>query len=228
MILLMIQENMMPTKIKIPRTPHLSFSKSISEDDLVSDEILEQEKILATEKLDGSSVAIDRNNVYSRSGKPATKKMFDLLKAYHAKVSYLIPEKYVLYGEWLHTPHSIEYENLPEIPLFLFASRYIDRSGIGNQIVGGFKGDVFEDFDSMEYWADKIGIQTVPTFGAFNPKIISAENFVEDLVQLPSNLGGEMEGVVARSPGGFKYSEYEDNVSKYVRKDFTPGSKFVI
>jgi hypothetical protein len=211
--------------LRYPRTPHLPFSPKKDSDIAESVSIMDNDKLLLTEKLDGSCCALSHNAVYSRSGKPATKQMFDRLKNYHSKIAHLIPEKYLLYGEWCSTTHTIEYKDLPETPFFLFASRYIDRSGIGNEITGGFQGDVFEDFSCVEYWADKLKIQTVPKIGFMSQRVQPLERFVKDIMQTTSLLG-EREGVVVKNDTMFTYSQFDKNVAKYVREDFNPGQNF--
>lgn len=44
-------------------------------------------------------------------------------------------------------------------------------------------------------------------------------DLVNDLVNKPSDLGGEREGIVVRNAGLFHNDDFTDNVMKWVRKD---------
>lgn len=196
---------------KYPRTFHFPFSPGATNDDKMwSDQELEDQfvnqKIVFTEKLDGSNVCLTNTEVFARShaGAPAHAS-FDALKKIHASIKNLIPNGISIFGEWLLAVHSIEYLILPHY-LNLFGVRD-DRSG------------AWWNWDDVVLMAMDLKLPTVPVLliGQASDKE-NLQNYIKTLASLSSVYGLEREGIVVRQ----YYNVVDDQekligVAKYVR-----------
>ena len=128
-----------------------------------------------------------------------------MVKKHHAWKMVGLNSSY-LYGEDLYARHSIRYGPMLEEDTFrAFASRI---------------NDYFCWWASVEAFAESLDIKTVPVLfeGEFSSKE-ELERFVMDEHAKPSALGGEREGIVIRTYGGFYAHEFDKHVAKSVRKN---------
>jgi ATP-dependent RNA circularization protein (DNA/RNA ligase family) len=198
---------------KYPRTPHLSISPGKSKDDKVthSDEFFVGEKVIISEKIDGSNVCMTEAECFARShsGSP-THESFDAFKALHAEKKNLIPYGVELFGEWCYAMHSIYYDRLPSYFL-LFAVR---------------KNTEWFKWDDVLEIADTLNLCTVPFF---NKRIFSNITELHSAVRIhmkePSFFGEEKEGLVLRIDKTFSDDNFSSNVAKYVRKNHVQTDK---
>lgn len=116
--------------IKFPRTTHILNLGSATRDDLIMDkeEILYflNKEILIEEKIDGANLGIsigNDNKIYVQnrghfinSDDHAQFKYLDkwINNKKNELYQILIPDRYILYGEWLYAKHSIKYTKLPD------------------------------------------------------------------------------------------------------------------
>lgn len=176
--------------IKFPRIPHLPWSPGGTRDDRrlaenhLSNFIGMENRIVITEKLDGSNLCITKNEVFARShsGVPSHPS-FDLAKKMHGNIKHNILEEISIFGEWCYAVHSIEYNKLPgPFPFFVF--------GIRNDVVGDWL-----EWCNVELIANNLGVNLVPVL--FDG--IVENNFkqlVNDLARCKSVYGDEREGIV--------------------------------
>lgn len=193
---------------KYPRTYHLPWSPGGEEDDRRVKGVMPLLRVplVLTEKLDGSNVCLTSVGGFARShGKPPPHPSFDAFKALCATLQSQIPENVQVFGEWLWAKHSIHYAALPAT-LMVFGVR--DLATLR-----------WSSWDEVEACASSLGLLTVPLLSRFGPtpkeRELRAE--VERLAALPSECGGEREGVVVRWAGGFGDGEFSRAVSKWVR-----------
>jgi hypothetical protein len=190
---------------KYPRTFHLPWSPGGTNDDrrLADVEHLLGETAVFTEKMDGSNVCLEAQNVFARSHGGAPKHpSFDALKALHSTVRNRISTGTQVFAEWCYAKHSIEYTALPSY-LLVFGVR---------------TGDEWASWDEVQLWAQELGVPTVPVLGMQTVgNTMSLKAIVEDFASKPSMHGGVREGVVVRVARDFKNAEFSTVVGKWVR-----------
>lgn len=188
---------------KYPRTPHLPFSPGRTRDDRVLSSVdpFIGTPLIVTEKMDGSNVCLENNNLFARShSKSPNHPSFDALKAVHAQIKHVIPNNLQIFGEWLYAQHSIFYNSLPNY-LAIFAV---------------CENSKWASWEEVELWANELNVPTVPVLKTItfqNEKDLQKE--IEHLAQLSSLFGDEREGVVIRNTSSF--TDFESNVAKFVR-----------
>jgi hypothetical protein len=192
---------------KYPRTSHLPFSPGGTNDDrrLSDVDFLIGNPLIATEKMDGSNVCLERDVVYARSHSgPPAHPSFDALKSLHASLRHLIPNNFQIFGEWLYARHSISYNALPS-HLMIFGARDL-------------AGQVWVSWDEVEMWAAELGVPTVPVLERFCAgSARELERIVVGHASEPSSAGPEREGVVVRVSHSFSDVDFPASVAKWVR-----------
>ncbi len=197
----------MTAEVKYPRTYHFPFSPGATADDKIAKDIksILGKDIVITEKIDGSNVCLEREKCFARSHSgPPTHASFDMLKAIHAGVKYIIPDSYQIFGEWCFAQHSIFYDSLPNY-LLIFGVREVNTM-------------TWLSWDDTEYWAEQIGTCTVPLLERC---IITDEKELQEKIEAlsvnPSTYGKEKEGVVAKLSGRFRNDVFDESAYKNVR-----------
>jgi len=189
---------------KYPRTPHLPYSPGVSNDDRIISSVdhLLGRRLVLTQKMDGSNVCLERENVYARSHSAAPNHpSFDALKAFHSTVKNSIDPGLQLFGEWLYAKHSISYKNLPSY-LMVFGIRY---------------KEIWLSWEDVKVISELIDIPTVPVF-EINSYSTDAE--LKDVVEKCFNYEsdyGEVEGVVVKLAEQFNDHDFSNSIAKYVR-----------
>jgi hypothetical protein len=192
---------------KYPRTPHLPFSPGGTNDDrrLSSISHFLNKQLIITEKMDGSNVCLESQNVFARShASSPNHPSFDALKALHASVKHKIPDGIQIFGEWCYAKHSIEYSKLPSY-LLIFGIR---------------QNFEWLDWPETSMWADELEVETVPELS--DPVTYANEQHMQRVIEIAashksSTFGGEREGIVVRLYDGFKDSDFGLSVAKWVR-----------
>ncbi len=193
---------------KYPRTPHFPYSPGVTNDDRILPlgvTTLLNRELVATEKMDGSNVCLESDAVFARSHSgPPTHPSFDLLKAYHSGVKYLIDPDLQFFGEWCYAVHSIQYEALPAY-FFLF--------GVRDKLSQNWC-----DFDNVTTFAAAIGAITPPVLwrGTFATRA-ALERAVMNSGQEQSTFGGPREGLVVRWAEGYRDEDFDGAIAKWVR-----------
>lgn len=184
---------------KYPRTPHLPFSASKTDDDksLSSDgHFKEMISVVVTEKMDGENTTVYPN------GKCHARSIDSIHKSYHSWLMndiqnwcYKIPEHHRVCGEYMYAKHSIQYDAL-------------DSYFYGFSVWDGSKCLSWDDTVDL---FKKLSIQTVPVIyiGVYDTEK------VKQLFETVVNKGGE--GIVVRTKDSFYIDEFSNNVAKCVR-----------
>jgi hypothetical protein len=194
-------------EVKYPRTYHFTFSPGATKDDKIAKDIngILGKEVVITEKMDGSNVCLEKEKCFARShsGSP-THESFDMFKAIHAGIKFIIPDSYQIFGEWCYAQHTIFYDSLPNY-LLIFGVREINQM-------------TWLSWDDVEYWAEQIGASTVPLLERWT---VSNEKELQEKVELlsanPSTYGKEKEGVVVKLAGRFSNDDFDKSVIKRVR-----------
>lgn len=188
---------------KYNRTQHFPFSPGKGNDDKVSKSVdsLLRRPIVLSEKLDGSNCSLEADGVFARTHAHApSHPSFDILKQLHANIKHLIDGQY--FGENVYARHSISYDALPGYFL-LFAIRY---------------DDLWASWSHVCERANELEIPTVPVL--WQGEIGSAkelETLITELAAMPSDCGGEREGIVVRVEEQFNNKDFDECVMKFVR-----------
>ena len=194
---------------KYPRSFHLPWSPGGTSDDKRMADVgpLLGVELVITEKCDGSNLTYTRKNVFSRShAGPPSHPSFDLAKATHGQIGYLIAEGLSVFCEYCYAIHSIEYEGLPDYSLVF---------GVRDDV-----RNVWWDWDMVVVQASDLGLPTVPVLFR---GVVGSERELEALTTAlagePSAFGGAREGVVVRLAGEFPDDRFAQSLAKWVRSD---------
>jgi hypothetical protein len=113
---------------RYPRTPHLQGSRLQEGDgaaDMVPLSALKGKHVVIEEKIDGANAGISYNEDYTQLLQSrghylaggGSERQFNLFKvwarAHEAALLERLEDRYVLYGEWVYSKHSVFYDKLP-------------------------------------------------------------------------------------------------------------------
>src|ERR1019366_8942246 len=121
--------------MKLPRTLHLEGSrlpKGTTDPDAIQFNNLKGQFLVIEEKVDGSGVSISLDNslnlqVQHRGSQAIGKEYWQFnewAETHWEDLLFLLGERYVLFGEWMHNKHAIFYDQLPN---FFLESDIYDR-----------------------------------------------------------------------------------------------------
>ena len=189
-------------KIKYPKTMHLPWSRSYTDDDKIlrSTAHFIGQEVVVTEKMDGENTTMYPDHIHARSLDSKDHSSRHYVKTLHGGIRYLIPEGWRLCGENMYAKHSIKYEALPGY--FMLFSVWNDRN-------------VCLSWDETEKLAHRLHIPTVPVLY----RGIWDEQAVKACYTRQSNCGGEQEGYVVRLTNSFDYEDFRSSLAKFVRKN---------
>ena len=191
---------------KFPRIGHLSYSPGINKDDIFGTVTLPSDRhFMLSEKMDGSNVALTRDEIFARThAHPPSHPSYDALKALHAGIRFLIPEGHTVFCEWCWAIHSIEYDGLPNPPLFMLGVRR--------------EPDTWLSLKDREDLAKILKISKIPAIWAGSLKSEKdLEQMVEYFMKSPPIFGPVREGIVVSCTDEFKDSDWNDLTAKWVR-----------
>lgn len=188
-------------RVKHPRTNHLPWSEGATEDDefIPGLDRLQDTKVVVTAKMDGEQTTCYRDYLHARSVDGRHSDAQSLVRAFHAKWGWQIPDHWRVCGENMYEVHTIKYK----LPTYFFVhSIWNDR----NVCLG---------WDDTIEWCSLLGLAHVPVLyrGPWNEKAVQA-------IYRPSFEGNSLEGYVVRTAAGFSLAEYPLCVGKFVAKEF--------
>jgi len=194
---------------KYPRTFHLPWSREITDDDRVLQDIVQfsGKKVVVTEKMDGENCTMYRDDIHARSLDSGHHASRSWVKMKHGTIRGEIPEGWRICGENIYAVHSIKYAALPSY--FLVFSIWDEK----NHCL---------DWGATKEWCQLLDLKTVPELyvGEWDEKAI------RDLFTGTSKMGGEQEGYVVRTYEGFPFESFKDHVAKFVRKGHVKTDQF--
>jgi len=189
-------------KIKYPRTMHLPWSRSYTDDDKIlrnTDHFAGCEVVI-TEKMDGENTTMYPDHIHARSLDSKDHPSRHFVKTLHGGIRYMIPEGYRLCGENVYAKHSIDYASLPSY--FMLFSVWNGQN-------------VCLSWDDTESWASRLGLSLVPVLY----RGIWSEEAAKACYTKLSRCGGEQEGYVVRLASAFRYEDFQQSAAKFVRKN---------
>ena len=199
--------------IKYPRTFHLPYSLTLSDDDkrLESDEQFEQmEEVYCSIKMDGENTTVYSDGyIHARSLNGNNHPWQSWLKQYIQKWYRDIPKGWRVCGENLYATHSIHYT-------FPNEGYFFQMFGIYND-----KNECLSYEDTWTY-ADILGIKMVDVFyvGKYDKDLI-----LQKFEDYKKNSENEVEGFVVRNCASFNYDDFSKNVGKFVRANHVTTDK---
>lgn len=187
-------------RYKYPRTPHLSFSPGINEDDVKLDRhsIFNNCQVVVTEKLDGENTTLYRDYIHARSLDSRHHPSRAWVKALQASICLEIPEGWRICGENLYARHAIAYQDLSSY-FYLFSVWNENNCCLG--------------WSETEEWAAMLGLEL--------PVVLYRGIWNEDKIKaIAENIDLEKcEGFVVRNIEPFPYQDFSNNVAKWVRSN---------
>lgn len=199
--------------IKYPRTFHLPYSLTLSDDDkrLESDEQFEQmDEVYCSIKMDGENTTVYPDGyIHARSLNGNNHSWQSWLKQYIQKWYRDIPKGWRVCGENLYATHSIHYT-------FPNEGYFFQMFGIYND-----KNECLSYEDTWTY-ADILGIKMVDVFyvGKYDKDLI-----LQKFEDYKKNSENEVEGFVVRNCTSFNYDDFSKNVGKFVRANHVTTDK---
>ena len=193
-------------RTKYPRTLHLPWSESITDDDKVlpSVNVFYGKRVIVSEKMDGESfTGYSDGYTHARSLDGRSHPTRDWVKQFWAQVRAELPEGWRVCGENLYARHSIHYKSL---------STYFMGFSIWND------QNICLSWDETLEWFSLLRIMPVPVLynGIFDEmKIMKLWNPMRSK---------ESEGYVVRLADSFKYDDFTKSVAKFVRKNHVGDS----
>lgn len=183
--------------VKYPRTYHLPWSESATDDDrmLLNTDCFNGKEVIVTVKMDGENTSMYNDHIHARSIDGRHHVSRDWVKNFHSKIQYDIPVGWRICGENLYAKHSIKYYQLDSY--FQVFSIYE-------------KNQCLSWKDTVE-WSKLLNLTMVRTVyqGKFDEKLIRK-------IQLPLDRD---EGYVVRLAESFNYKDFKTSCAKFVRKN---------
>lgn len=191
-------DKMNQDRYKYPSTPHLPLSKGRQWDDTALEGYSNfiGHEVVITEKMDGENASLYHDYYHARSLDSRHHPSRDWIKSFWGRIRFDIPTGWRLCGENLYAAHSVKYDSLPSY--FMLFSVW----GHNNYSLS---------WDEVEFWADLLGIDTVPVLyrGPFDKAIVEKIAREQD----PEKT----EGFVIRNTNSFHFDDFAKNMGKYVR-----------
>lgn len=190
--------------VKYPRTHHLPWSPTITNDDRVLHDLsgFIGEPIIVTEKLDGENTTLYHDYIHARSLDYSSHNSRSWVRRFHAEKQYDIPVGFRVCGENVFAKHSIHYTNLNS---FFYGFSIWDQD------------NYCLSWDETLTWFELLGITPVPLLyeGLFNSDSIRSLEKTIDFER--------QEGYVVRVRRAFSYGDFRRVVAKYVRSQHVSG-----
>lgn len=190
--------------IKYPRTHHLPWSEKVNKDDRVIDStnILFENDIVVTVKMDGQNITMYNDYIHTRSTDSESHPSQNWVKGLWSRISYEIPKGWRICGENLYAKHTIEYNNL---------SSYFQVFSIWDE-----NNRCLSWEETVEY-CKMLNLTMVPVLYIGD----ASKCDFNSLNKMRKYGSDNMEGYVVRSVDDFSYFDFKKRVAKFVHKDFS-------
>ena len=199
---------------KYPRTYHLPYSQSKTDDDktLPNDDQFKGIEVVVTIKMDGENTTIYPDGyIHARSLDGHGYEWQNWLKSKIWKYTEYLADNERIIGENLYAKHSIGYK--------------FNSINDSFQVFGIANDEEFYSWQVICDYCDTIGIPIVEEIykGIYDKdKIMKAfENKKKELAE----QGQDIEGFVVRDTNNFPTSEFQKHVAKYVRENHVQTNK---
>ena len=205
-------------RTKYPRTYHLPYSQSKTDDDktLPDDSQFEGMNVVVTIKMDGENTTVYPDGyIHARSLDGTSYKWQNWLKSYVWEFCGALADDERIVGENLYAKHSIGYKFNDIKDTFQVFAMCFNEDGV----------DYFYDWDYIEMFCEGYGLKHVDVIyrGIYDKdKIMEAfENKKKELAE----KGQDIEGFVVRDATAFPTNEFSKHVAKYVRANHVQTDK---
>lgn len=183
-------------RFKYPRTPHLPWSKKVTDDDIIGNIPFKDQEVVVTRKMDGENFTGHTDGSHARSPDSRYHPSRDWSRGWWAQRAWQIPKGWRVSCENLYAQHSLRYNDLDSYVL-------------------GFA--VWDDtltclsWDDTQAFFQTMDIVSVPVLwrGIWDEKTIQNLWDEED--------AKTHEGYVVRSAKAFHFDDFAQNVRKFVR-----------
>lgn len=193
----------MNNRYKYPRTPHLSWSPGFTDDDIIDNGNKFLNKIVVvTEKMDGENATLYQDYYHARSIDSKHHESRTWIKSFQSIISKDIPKDWRFCGEYLFAKHSIKYKNLDSY-FYLFS--------------------IWNEKNECLSWEETLEIAEILDISI--PKILYLGEYNEKKIKEIKLDLNKQEGYVVRNINSFKYEDFQNNVSKYVRYNHVQTNK---
>ena len=205
-------------RIKYPRTYHLPYSQSKTDDDktLPNDDQFKGMEVVVTIKMDGENTTIYPDGyIHARSLDGTRYEWQNWLKQYIWNFCYKLEDDERIIGENLYAKHSIGYKfsNIEDtFQVFCIAAKDDADSWIYS-------------WDSIKTCCELFGLKTVREIyrGIYDKdKIMKAFEAVKKEL---AEQGQDIEGFVVRDVKSFSLADFSKHVAKYVRANHVQTDK---
>jgi hypothetical protein len=191
--------------VKYPRTYHLPFSASKTNDDRTLKDCSQFEglEVVVTSKMDGENTSIYQEYTHARSLENDSHPSRAWVKNFASRIGWEIPDNWRLCGENVYAKHAIAYDDLESF-FYLFS--------IWNE------KNYCLSWDETKEYAEMLGLSTVPELyrGIWDE---------EKMISIADNLDTDKEeGFVVRVTDGFSYGAFRKSIAKYVRENHVADS----
>ena len=194
--------NLFTDYIKYPRTPHVPWSDSISDDDRIikSMNAFKDAEIIITEKMDGENTTMYNDHIHARSVDGKSHPSQSYVKNYWANMSYNIPDGFRICGENLYAVKNIAYSDL---------SIYFQGFSVWNT----HDNNTCLSWDDTIEWFEMLEIEPVKVLyrGKFDVEMLKKFHKTMDLTT--------SEGYIVRTADSFQYGQFNTHTMKYVREN---------
>lgn len=194
------------TRYKYPRTPHLPWSESITNDDKIIKnlDMFYNTRVIVSIKMDGENTTLSYDYIHARSLESISHPSQTWIKNFWSNIKNNIPIGWRICGENLFAKHSIQYNDLKS---------YFYGFSIWNDI------NECLSWDDTLIWFELLNITPVT--------VIYDDIFDEQKIK---NIWKEYnpentEGYVIRISDSFNYKNFNTCVAKYVRKNHVQTNK---
>lgn len=206
-------------RIKYPRTYHLPYSQSKTDDDktLPNDDQFKGMEVVVTIKMDGENTTVYPDGyIHARSLDGTGYEWQNWLKGKVWDFCYKLPEDFRIIGENLYAKHSIGYkfDNIEKC-FQVFCVAYTNENGV----------DMFGSWEFIRQICESLGLYHVREIykGIYDKdKIMKA---FEDVKKELAEQGQDIEGFVVRDTEAFPSAEFSKHVAKYVRANHVQTDK---
>lgn len=191
-------------RYKYPRTPHLPWSPGSTSDDIHcgTAKQFEGKTVVVTEKMDGENTSLYRDYFHARSTDSRHHPSRDWVKGLHGRIAHHIPEDWRICGENVFAQHAIKYNGLQSY--FLAFS-------------------IWTQDNTCLSWSETV--EWLKLLNLASPKVIYQGLWDENVVKSISVDTDSSEGYVVRCVDNFHYSEFADNIAKWVRVNHVQTDK---
>jgi hypothetical protein len=192
--------------MKFPKIFHLPWSENLKNDDrmLPDVSVFHGKEVVVSLKIDGECTGMTSESCHARSLDSRDHPSRHWVKNLHSQIAHEL-KGIKVFGENAFAMHSIKYLELTTY-FYVFCV---------------WDGEICLSWDDTKQYAALLGLEMVPELyrGPWD------EEKVKSCYTKQKYLGGEQEGYVVRTAGSFQITDWNENYSKFVRRNHVTTSE---